>query len=194
AGHLVRHGGCRPSRPRPPAGAPMIAAWLLALAAVAFILWLLLRGRAQDTGLPAGEILYSDTDAERLERPLVSHRYQLTGKPDYIIRARAGTFPLEIKSRRIPPQGPREGDIAQVWVCCLLVEEETGTPVRFGMLQYANQKRTVPFGERERAEILAILQEMRMLEGAPDVGRSHDHAGKCRQCGFNPPDVCGQAL
>ncbi|MGE4043416.1 MAG: hypothetical protein AB7F35_01090 [Acetobacteraceae bacterium] len=171
----------------------MIAASLLALAAVAFALWLFLRGRARDTGLPEGEVIYDDTDAERLERPLVSHRYRLTGKPDCIIRARAGTFPLEVKSRRCGT-GPRAGEVAQVWAYCLLVEEETGTPVRFGMLQYADRKCTVPFGDQERRQILAILQEMRMLEGAPDVGRSHDHAGKCRRCGFNAPGVCGQAL
>jgi CRISPR-associated exonuclease Cas4 len=166
---------------------------LIALAAVALVLWLLLRGVARDRGLPNGEIVYSDTDAERLERALVSHRYQLTGKPDYIIRARDGTFPLEVKSRRCGT-GPRDSELAQIWAYCLLVEEEAGTPVRFGLLQYADRKWPVPFGHRERRALLAILAEMRELEGAADVRRSHNHAGKCRGCDFNAPAICGQAL
>ena len=166
---------------------------LIALAAVALVLWLLLRGIARDKELPEGEIVYSDTDAERLTRVLVSHRYQLTGKPDYIIRTSAGSFPLEAKSRRCRA-GPHDSELAQVWAQCLLVEEETGAPVPFGMLQYRDRKWTVPFGDWERDRIDAILAEMRALEGAPSVSRSHNHAGKCRGCGFNAPGVCGQAL
>jgi hypothetical protein len=52
----------------------------------------------------------------------------------------------------------------------------------------------VPFGHRERRALLAILAEMRELEGAADVRRSHNHAGKCRGCDFNAPAICGQAL
>jgi CRISPR-associated exonuclease Cas4 len=150
----------------------MIAAVPIALAAVAIVLWLLLRRVARDKGLPEGEIVYSDTDAERLERPLVSHRYQLTGKPDYIIRAKTGAFPIEVKSRRCGG-GPRD---------------------RFGVLQYADRKWTVPFRERERRAILALLAEVRELEGASDVRRNHNQAARCRGCGFNAPGVCGQSL
>ena len=171
----------------------MIGPVLIALAAIALVLWLFLRGIARDKGLPESEIVYSDTDAERLERALVSHRYELTGKPDYIVRAKVGTFPLEVKSRRCGT-GPRDSELAQVWAYCLLVEEEMGAPVRFGVLQYADRKWPVPFGDRERQALLATLQEMRELEGGADVRRSHNHAGKCRSCGFNPSGVCGQAL
>ena len=48
------------------------------------------RLRAQ-AGLPAGRIVYSDTGTRRdLERPLISRRYGLVGKPDYLLETRRG--------------------------------------------------------------------------------------------------------
>jgi CRISPR/Cas system-associated exonuclease Cas4 (RecB family) len=73
---------------------------------------------------------------------------------------------------------------------------EAGIPARSGSAsyKYADRKWPVPFGHRERRALLAILAEMRELEGAADVRRSHNHAGKCRGCDFNAPAICGQAL
>ena len=62
-----------------------IGVFLLLIAGV-----LLLRGgrrRWQRTGLPAGEVVYSDTGQwEKQEQPLNSRRYGLVGRPDYMVR------------------------------------------------------------------------------------------------------------
>jgi hypothetical protein len=47
----------------------------------------------------AGEVIYSDNDA--VDEGLVSHRYGLTGKPDYISREGEELIPVERKSRSI---------------------------------------------------------------------------------------------
>ena len=60
---------------------------LFALAALAFLLWLLLRSRAE--ALP-GEVAYRDApDAGTL----VSHHYRLAGRPDYVTRGKRGLIP-----------------------------------------------------------------------------------------------------
>jgi hypothetical protein len=55
------------------------------------------------TGLPAGEVVYSDTGAwQRCESPMVSQRHGLTGRPDYLVHTKGATIPVEVKSSRRP--------------------------------------------------------------------------------------------
>ena len=91
----------------------------LLLIAVAVAARLAARGHARRTGLPRGSLIYGDTGApvgrvapvtlgeegERQERPLVSRRHGLTGRPDYLVRTREGVVPVEAKSTRRPASG-----------------------------------------------------------------------------------------
>jgi CRISPR-associated exonuclease Cas4 len=129
-----------------------------------------------------------------VDETLVSHRYGPVGRPDYVIDAGGAPSPVEVKSRSAGARGPYPGEKAQLYAYCLLVEEMTGKPVTSGVIQFADRQWTVPFGAAERREILGILGEMRALQGAANVRRSHSHAGKCRGCGFNAAGVCGRAL
>jgi CRISPR-associated exonuclease Cas4 len=167
---------------------------LLALAAVALIAWVYFRGREQAGALPQGTLTYSDTDGQRLHETLVSHRYGLVGRPDYVIQTPEDATPVEVKSRSCGTRGPYPEEKAQLFAYCLLIEDVMGARVRQGVIQFADRKWPVAFGEAERREILGILSEMQNLQGASDVRRSHGHAGKCRACGFRAPGVCGQAL
>jgi len=67
---------------------------------------------------PVGEILYTDTARIEATEPLVSHTYQLIGKPDYVVRTAAGLVPVEVKSRPCGERGPSEGEVAQVVAYC----------------------------------------------------------------------------
>ena len=50
------------------------------------LLWLGQRTQ-QQTGLPVGEVVYNDTGAwQKVEEPLISRRYGLVGKPDYLVQ------------------------------------------------------------------------------------------------------------
>lgn len=172
----------------------VIALALLVLAALAFVAASLLRMKAKAGALPEGVLVYRDTDRHHVAQALVSHSYQLIGKPDYVVETQDGPVPVEVKSRACGDSGPFPGEKAQLYAYCLLVEDETGEPVQSGVIEYANRKWAVPFGRQERAEIIGILAVMRALQRASGVERSHTSAGKCRNCGFNAPDVCGQAL
>lgn len=161
----------------------MNGALFLTLAVLAFLAWLVLRKRA--AVLP-GEVVYRDTDGART---LVSRRHRLAGRPDYITREKHGLVPVEVKSRACGPRGPHPGERAQLLAYCVLAEEEFGGRVVRGVLQYRDRSVSVPFRDRERREIAALLAEM---DAATDVHRSHRQAARCRSCGFRAK--CDEAL
>jgi CRISPR-associated exonuclease Cas4 len=156
---------------------------LLLLGFLALLVWWLLRKRADV--LP-GEVVYRDTpDAPTL----VSRRFRLAGRPDYVTRESRGLVPVEVKSRTCGEYGPYAGERAQLFAYCLIVEEEFSGTVARGELQYRDRKVTVPFGEPQRQEIINLLKRMDAMQ---EAHRSHSQAGRCRRCGFR--DQCSEAL
>src|SRR5687768_7501856 len=120
--------------------------WLLLLAVAillgGILLWRVGLRAQQATGLPTGEVVYSDTRAwEQVPEPLLSRRYGLVGKPDYLVRVRSGQqetlVPVEVKSRKRPPVPP-EGHILQLATYCLLVEDVHKLRPAYGLLHYAD--------------------------------------------------------
>jgi CRISPR/Cas system-associated exonuclease Cas4 (RecB family) len=167
---------------------------LLALAVFAFVAWLAFYRRSRVGSVSLGTVVYDDAGRFQPEETLVSHRYGLKGRPDYIVNNANGAFPVEVKSRSCGNRGPYDGEKAQLFAYCLLVEELTGAAVRFGVIQYANREYRVPFGNRERSYIADLLTRIRQAKSLAEIGRSHAHARRCLTCGFRSADVCGQAL
>lgn len=165
---------------------------VLVLAAIALLGWLFFRARAGKSPVPVGEIVFQDSERIEMLEPLVSHELRLTGKPDYLIRTKAGLVPVEVKSRACGDRGPHEGEVAQVAAYCLLVEDVFGEPVPHGTLQFADREVQVPFTRRRREKVLALLDDMRELDGAEHVGRSHESPARCRRCGVR--EGCGKHL
>ena len=160
-----------------------MSAVLLALGVIVLLVWLFLRRRV--VVLP-GEVVYRDTDGAPT---LISHRYRLAGRPDYVTRESRGLVPVEVKSRNCGQRGPYDGERAQVLAYCLLAEKELGGPVSHGLLQYRDRSVRVPFGDRERHEITALLA---VMEATREAHRSHQQVGRCKSCGFR--GRCGEAL
>jgi CRISPR-associated exonuclease Cas4 len=167
---------------------------LLAMTAVAFSISLVFLIRSRIAPASPGTIIYDDAGRFQPEEVLVSDRYGLKGKPDYIVRDATGTFPVEVKSRACASGSPYESEKAQLFAYCLLVEEVTGAIVTFGVLAYRDRQWRVPFGAIERDYVLGVLAGMRLAHAGGDVARNHTHAARCRRCGFRPQDICGQAL
>ena len=160
---------------------------LFALALFALALWL-----RRSTGVPWAPLRYVDTDDwQRPERPLISQRYGLVGKPDYVVQTRAGLIPIEVKPTRTAAQ-PYDSDMAQLAAYCLLIEDTTGQAPSYGLLRYADQTFRVPYTTQRRAELLDLLAAMRADETADNVARSHRQVGRCRGCGFF--DQCDERL
>lgn len=158
----------------------MIAYLLLACAVALLVLALRLR---RSTGIPWARVQASDTGWQRAEQPLVSRRYGLVGKPDYVLETRGGLIPVEVKPGR-KASSPYESDLMQLAAYCLLIEDTTGRAPPYGLLRYAQQTFKLPYTPALRSELLELIAEMQEHRGAQDVARSHDSAARCRGCGF----------
>lgn len=156
--------------------------WLLLIVAVLMLVAALRLRRA--SGLPWARIRMADTgDWRPADQPLLSHRYGLVGKPDYLLETRAGLIPVEVKpSRRAT--APYAGDLIQLAAYCLLVEDATRQAPPYGLLRYATQTFRMPYNAAVRADLLALLVELRQDRDADNVARSHEQAARCRGCGF----------
>ena len=160
---------------------------------VALLLWANARRRLLNSGILEGRIVYQDTDRRRnVERPLVSHRYGLSGKPDYLVDRSNELIPVEVKSRRCPPSGPHTSDAAQLTAYCVLVEDSCGVTPSHGIIQYANRTWPIRYTVKGRERLLEILDEMRAAGQSETVHRDHTQAGRCRACGYRA--ACDEAL
>lgn len=160
---------------------------------VALLVWANAHRRLLTSGIPEGRVVYQDTDRRRsVERPLVSHRYGLTGKPDYLVEQSNALIPVEVKSRGCPPYGPHASDAAQLTAYCVLVEDSCGVTPSHGIIQYANRTLPVRYTIKRRERLLEILDEMRAARQSDTVHRDHTQAGRCRACGYRA--ACNETL
>ena len=158
-------------------------------------------------GLPAGDVLYSDTgfavgrvapvtiDAEgvKQERPLVSKSFNLVGRPDYLIKTAAGVVPVEAKSTRIPAGGrPYDSHLMQLAAYCLLVEDVLGERVPYGVVRYRDGEVRVEYTDELRAAVIALVAEVREATGAEEVHRSHEDPRRCAGCSVR--EACAESL
>jgi CRISPR-associated exonuclease Cas4 len=158
----------------------------------AFIAWWLTARAQRAGGLPAGEVIYTDTGAwEKVEKPLVDRQHGVVGKPDYLVRTRAGIIPVEVKSG-IHPATPYASHVLQLAAYCLLVETTSGRAPRWGYLHYKNATVRIPYTRALRAQLLDIVESLHEDRIAQDVDRSHNDPGRCRGCGFRY--ACSQHL
>ena len=165
-------------------------AYILLICAVALLAGALRLRRT--TGIPWTRVRATDTSGwRRSERPLISQRYGLVGKPDYLLETRAGLIPVEVKPSRTAPE-PYDSDLMQLAAYCLLVEDTTGHAPRYGLLRYAQHTFHMRYTPALRAELLLLVEELRASRNAPDVARSHTSAARCRSCGFYA--VCDDRL
>jgi len=143
----------------------------------------------QVSGVPAGQITYSDTDAPA--QPLLSHRYGLVGKPDYIVMQRGVAIPVELKPNRSGDE-PYDSDRLQVAAYCLLLEDANAKAPPFGVLRYRDRTFQIDYTPDLRAYVLELLDHMRACLAASDVERSHASRERCSGCGF--ARSCEQSL
>jgi CRISPR-associated exonuclease Cas4 len=157
---------------------------MTALLITVLLLALLLRWLARQLVGPSTrpqDVVHVDTGPN--DRILTSHRYKLTGQPDYILEEHGERFPMERKSRDLDARGPYDGERLQLAAYCLLLEEQTGIPVRCGRLEYRNRTLDIPFDSALRTALLETLRELQPLRGAHSVRRNHSSAARCRGCG-----------
>jgi len=170
----------------------MTATWFFILLALGLLLlWLARRGRVR-SGLPQGRVVYTDTGGwGRLERPLFSREFLLTGKPDYLVADGNDVIPVEVKSGRAPAQ-PYPSHLLQLAAYCLLVEECYGRRPPYGIIKYTGRAFEVDYTPALEDELLATMDLMRTNLADGDAPRSHNEPRRCQACGYR--QHCDQRL
>ena len=171
----------------------LFAAILLLVLVGGALLWMSRRAHEQ-TGLPQGEVIYSDVGiGQAVEKPIFSRRFGIVGRPDYLVTVKeAGRnfiIPVEVKSRQRPP-APFDSHILQLAAYCLLVEDHYKQRPPYGLLRYADATLKLPFTNEVRQLALDIAAEIRTSRTATDVARQHHDFGRCRGCGYRA--ACGE--
>jgi len=80
----------------------------------------------------------------------------------------------------------------QLAAYCLLVEESSGRAPPYGLLRYADKTFRLRYTAAVRAELLAIVDEMRDQLETDDVERSHTEPSRCAGCGLRT--ICEDSL
>lgn len=167
----------------------IVAFVLFALALL--LLWISRRGR-KAAGLPEGRVIYGDTrEWGRVAEALFDPQWQLTGKPDYLVKQGKQVIPVEVKTGRTP-ETPFESHVMQLAAYCRLVAREYGGRPPYGILHYPERTFAVDYTPELEAALAELLDEMRAVEVREEVARSHDEAARCRGCGYR--EICEQRL
>jgi CRISPR-associated exonuclease Cas4 len=161
----------------------------------AAILWLLYQSRQmrEQSGLPKGNIIYTDTGTWfPNEEMLAARDVRLVGKPDYLVEVDDGSIvPVEIKSGFAPSE-PWEGHILQLAAYCLLVEEKYDIRPEYGIIQYQDRAFAVDYTDDLEEDLLDLLTDMRQAQFAHDLDRDHEDWQRCQRCGMS--QYCEQRL
>ncbi len=163
-------------------GFPLVLVLFLLFLAAA--LWYRGREMRQESGLPMGNVIYTDTGAWRANSDVLhAARLRLVGKPDYLVEQNDGTIiPVEIKSSPAP-NAPWEGQVFQLAAYCLLVEENYGVRPPYGILQYEDRAFAIDFSGELEADLLDLLDEMRATREEYDPEPDHGEPRRCVACG-----------
>ena len=144
-----------------------------------FILTKISKTIKKEAKIPKGNIFY--TDLNKPSKSLVSEKYRLIGKPDYLVNVNGKVIPVEFKTS--PNNKPKEGHILQLASYCLLVEDCFKQKVEYGILDYNGTKHEIPFTDELRSELFKTIFELRSVREKPS--RNHENPAKCLNCSYN---------
>jgi CRISPR-associated exonuclease Cas4 len=156
------------------------------------VTWWLAGRRQHASGLPAGRVIYTDTQSWKpVPQALYDAEAGLAGRPDYLVQRGGQVIPVEVKSRPVG-SSPYDSHIYQLAAYCYLVEREYGKRPAYGILHYANRSYAIDYTQGLEAALLELLQQMRQHSPQRAPVRSHQTAARCQGCGFK--EICDQKL
>jgi len=142
----------------------------------------------KEYGIPEGDIKYTDLD--KPAKPLFSARDKLVGKPDFIVKRKEGYIPVEVKSSNTDI--PYKSHIMQLAAYCLLVEEEYGTKVPYGIIVYGEKQFKIPHTKSLRTSLIKTIDEIRNCLRTNSISRNHESINKCANCSLR--DDCKDSV
>jgi CRISPR-associated exonuclease Cas4 len=141
-------------------------------------------------GATKGDVTYVDHPETKAEL-LVSERYGLRGRPDYVIAEGDHLIPVEVKTGRTP-KGPLFSHILQLAAYCLLIEEKYGRAPPHGVIRYEGASHEIEYNEDLKKLLVGKLQDMRAALAKGEAHRNHNRPGKCIHCSRR--DGCPERL
>ena len=119
---------------------------------------------------------------------LESRRLRLRGKIDYVLITRFGEYvPVEVKWSE-PARGgrPRRDHKLQLAAYALLLEEETGRPVKMAAVYYSRARRTVvfPLTDHDKEEARRAIKRVHEIIESGEEPDVRAPKSKCINCGF----------
>jgi CRISPR-associated exonuclease Cas4 len=135
------------------------------------------------SGLPGGDVTYSDLP-EKAGETLISRKYGLRGKPDYLIKTQGdGLVPVEVKSSPAPRNGqPYQSHLMQLAVYFILIEDVLKCQPRYGLIRYRDRTIQISNSAQLREELFEIVEQMRYSHSLLTVQRSHHQRRRCAGC------------
>ena len=130
---------------------------------------------------------------ERIETPdgltqdtpvLKSRKYNLAGRPDYMINEKDSHVPVEVKTGR-RPKAPFFSHVLQIGAYCLLSEETFQRSPSHGQIRYGfdSEPHEVEWEPKLKNLVVEKIEEMNdILDGKTEAHRNHKRAGKCNNC------------
>ena len=132
-----------------------------------------------------GEETIETPDGLTEETPVLkSRKYNLAGRPDYMIKENNLRIPVEVKTGR-RPKAPFFSHILQIGAYCLLSEETFRTSPSHGQIRYGfeSEPHKVVWEPKLKTLVLEKIEEMNdILEGRTKAHRNHKRVGKCNNC------------
>ena len=115
---------------------------------------------------------------------LKSRKYNLAGRPDYMIKENDLHLPVEVKTGR-RPKAPFFSHVLQIGAYCLLSEETFQKSPSHGQIRYGfeNEPHNVEWEPKLKNLVVEKIEEMNdILDEKMEAHRNHKRAGKCNSC------------
>lgn len=166
------------------------------LAIVLFIFGLILLWWANNqrkvSGLPGGEVIYSDTHSwVPVEEALYDNALDLIGRPDYLIQQGEQIIPVEVKSTRVA-EAPYDSHIFQLAAYCYLVGKHYRVRPAYGVLHYPNRTYRIDYTPELETRLIELVTEIRTKGHLRKINRSHQSPQRCQRCGYR--SMCDQKV
>ena len=132
-----------------------------------------------------GETDIETPDGLTRDTPILkSAKFNLAGRPDYLVKDGEQRIPVEVKTGR-RPKAPFFSHVLQIGAYCLLSEETFRVKPSHGQIRYGfeNEPHEVKWDSDLKVLVCEKLEEMNdILGGRMEAHRNHKRVGKCNNC------------
>lgn len=134
------------------------------------------------------KIEYIGADKEGKE--IISEKYGIRGKPDYILCIDDDFIPVEEKTADLV--SPPLSHVIQITAYCMLVEDKYGKSPPYGIIKYKNSQFKIPYEMRWKKMVIEMRKKMLKDLEKGKAHRNHFNKRKCLNCARR--EFCNEKL